>query len=156
MMNNKIILLLVSVFCLSCVAKSAYASQLDFDLGCPASVKVGAPLNVVVKNIKNWDGGNSVVLKRYMSGIVVNNATNTVGDAGFYGPFDRSYATAKTVPPANYSQTPVAPGTFPNFLAPVVASAPAVPGTMAMVFLQFITSDGQEMESGNCLVNIIP
>jgi hypothetical protein len=153
MMNNKIILLLVSVFCLGTVAKSAYASRLDFDLGCPASVKVGAPLNVTVKNIQNWDGA-SVVLKRYMTAIVANTS-DTVGDAGLYGPFAKNLANAKTVPAANYSQ-PYPPGTIPNFSVTVVPTTPNVSGKMALVFLQFITSDGQEMESGNCLVNIIP
>jgi hypothetical protein len=154
MMNNKIILLLVSVFCLGSVAKSAYADNFDFDLACPTSVTVGAPLSVAVKNIKNWDGVNSVVLKRYVTGIVANTS-DTVGDAGFYGPFAMNLAAAKTVPAANYSQ-PYPPGTIPNFAVVAVSQTPNVPNKMAMVFLQFINSDGQEMESGTCLVSIIP
>lgn len=146
-MKNKIIILLVSVFCLGCGPNFAHA--IDFNLGCPGSVKVGEPLNVAVKNIKNW-GADPVALSRYMAGIVVNTS-NTVGSAGFYGPFAKNIA-AKVVPARTPEWTP---GTIPNFAVSVVKTTPDAAGTMAMVFVNFLTPDGQEIASGSCLVNIV-
>jgi ABC-type glycerol-3-phosphate transport system substrate-binding protein len=88
-----------------------------------------------------------------MAGIVVNTS-NTVGSAGFYGPFAKNIA-AKVVPgptPPNYWT----PGTIPNFGVSVVKTTPSAAGTMAMVFVNFLTPDGQEIASGSCLVNIVP
>lgn len=149
-MNNKIIILLISIFCLSCGTKNAYAS-LSLDLGCPTSAKVGTGLVVTVKNIKNYNS-TAVYLSRYMTGIVANTS-NTVGSAGFYGPFAKTFATTKTVPARN--PTTYVPGTIANF-GVVVATTPNVPNKMAMVFVNFITPDGQEISSDSCLVNIIP
>ena len=147
-MKNKIIILLVSVFCLGCGPKFAHA--IDFNLGCPGSVKVGEPLNVAVKNIQNWEVA-PVLLSRYMAGIVVNTS-DTLGSTGLYGPFAKNVA-GKTVPARTPQWTP---GTIPNFGVSVVQTTPSAAGTMAMVFVNFLTPDGQEIASGSCLVNIVP
>jgi hypothetical protein len=123
----------------------ALAGEPEVEVTCPSSVKVGSMINVTVKPY-NW-GSGSVTLSRYMAGIVANGS-NTLGGAGLYGPFSKTLATAKTIPGGN-------PGTLSAFTVPV-ATAPNASGKVALVFIEFLTSNGKDMAGGDCMVSIVP
>ena len=141
-MKTKIMVLLASI--LLCGYGTASASDVDITLSCPATVKVGRALKVTVKPYNYGD--TAVSLSRYMTAVVANG-TNAVGTAAFYGPFAKTLANPKSLAKLG--------GTTAAFSVPVT-TAPKVANKMALVILNFINNQGQDIGSDSCLVNIVP
>lgn len=148
------ILILLSIFLIAGIG-NAFADDLDIDLACPTTVKVGQPLTVTVY-LSNDDCNSSVSVSRLMMG-VGGNSGGTLGGLGIWGPYNRPLSVTRTVPAATCDLSGTTPGTVPPFQLTIISSVPAsLSGTMAMVMVAAITSSGETLSAGECLVAIVP
>ncbi|SEM70565.1 hypothetical protein SAMN04489760_13630 [Syntrophus gentianae] len=152
MIKTALILLLGILFC--CPSWIfAEGSRIDFDLNCPEYAIAGGPLNVTIKNVRNY--GTDVALNRYTA-LIAGNFGNVLSNGLIYGPYAKTTA-AKTVPACmldTYGLC-ISPGTINNFKIPVLSAIPDnLKGKMAMVYVNFINNSGQSITGGNCLVNV--
>jgi len=117
-------------------------SDIDVVLTCPTAVAAGAGFSVTVYVCNNE--GITATITRGMVGLI-GNAGGTLGGAGIYGPFNKSFSWS--VPAYDCITRSVA----------VINSVPAsLGGKIAAVMFGLWTSKGCVIESDGCLVQVTP
>ena len=126
---------------------TAFAGDVKLDVKCPSGIRANSALWVPV-DFYAWNDSctGTVPVTRAMVGLV-GNSGGTLGNAGIWGPFNRTVSFS--IPAC--SQTP---------LTYSVKIADAVPvslvNTMAMVVISLVDSAGREYAGGSCMVNVWP
>lgn len=148
---KKLLLFLAILLCLGSAAVAL--AGLDVEAVCPTNVRSGGPL-VITVYAYNYDCYNSVTVNRAMTGLG-GNSGGTVGNAGLWGPYNETIN--RTIPAATCIW-PTAPGQLtPPARVRIVDAVPAsLANTIAVVFFEFLTSDGKSMGGDSCVVNVSP
>ena len=139
-------ILFLSIFFFSSYILAQDDIDIDVDVACPSSVKIGSSLNVTVK-VCNYYGDSTVILKRGMTGLLANSpSSNSISNVRVYGPYFKSFITPLEIGPGQCIQRTVR----------VLNSVPQdLAGTVGMVFFQFFDQYGHEIEGSACQVPII-
>jgi hypothetical protein len=128
-------------------------------LQCPASVKVGQPLNVTV-SLSNDNCSDSVVVSRLMMG-VYGSGDGTLAGFGIWGPYNKPLMTTRVVPAAVCTgdgvNITVVPGSVAPFNLTIMNAVPAsLSGKMGLVYVEAITPEGASFGRGECLISAVP
>jgi hypothetical protein len=147
-MKKGFLVLLTICFVIGVGATFAY--PLEVDLTCPVAKRAGKLLTVTM-DLENWEC-NPVSFSRTLVGLV-GNSNDSLGGAGFWGPYNRKWAKGTVLAASCPSGFPVSPGTL-TMNVPVISSVPAsLVGTMAMVTVLIDLDDDEEGDA--CMVEVV-
>ena len=133
------------------LAASANAySSLDVTVICPASASYGTGDNMLVVgvDVANTDWQDEIVLKRYAATMIANTGGKLTG-MSVYGPFARTRSKL-VLPPAKTGPPPTLN------LELSALNVPDAIGTMALLHIEFLSTDGHEQGGDDCWVRIVP
>lgn len=137
-----LLFLLASFAAVSTASAVTCDSDIDVDLSCPTSVPTGSGFSVSVTVCNNE--GSTATLTRGMVGLI-GNAGGTLGGAGIYGPFNKTFSWS--VP---------AYGCITRSVAVINSVPSSLGGKIAAVMFGLWTSKGCVIESDGCLVQVTP
>lgn len=156
-MKRFLLLFLSFLFvCFGLVATASAQDGADVQVVCPTSVTAGTALTVTVTPY-NYNCTGSVTFNRAMVALG-GNSGGTLGGAGIWGPYNKTL-TAWIIPAATCDG-------FGNVISPGVGQTrsqkiigvvpPALGGTVAMAMFSFLSSSGESLSGGTCMVNVVP